>query len=201
MHAKGLEIAAYDPRGAKAHGLNLATSNIGGSHMTGYATQEIFGFPTAKERFTPEGAGKICKENQDFSAVNDSIIACGFPAAFGWLGLAIHKQLLPAATGIEEFSDENYLLALGERIFNIERAFNVREGFGRKDDILPSRFLTESPRSGPVKGQIFEMDKMLDDYYEARGWDKKTGNPTRATLERLGLKSLADDLEKAGKLP
>jgi aldehyde:ferredoxin oxidoreductase len=201
MHVKGLEIPAYDPRGAKAHGLNLATSNIGASHMTGYATQELFGIPEPAERFTPEGKGKLCKRNQDLMAISDSIIACGFPFLFGWLGIATYKQLLPAATGIEEFSDEEYLLKLGERVYNLERAFNAREGFGRKEDMLPSRFLTESPKSGPVKGHIFEMDMMLDDYYEARGWDKKTGNPTRTKLESLGLKFAADELEKIGKLP
>jgi aldehyde:ferredoxin oxidoreductase len=200
MHVKGLEIPAYDPRGAKAHGLNLATSNIGANHMTGYATQELFGIPEPAERFTPEGKGKLCKRNQDLMAISDSIIACGFPFLFGWLGIATYKQLLPAATGIEEFSDEEYLLKLGERVYNLERAFNVREGFGRKDDMLPSRFLHESPKSGPVKGQVFEMEQILDDYYEARGWDKKTGNPTRTKLESLGLKFAADELEKIGKL-
>jgi aldehyde:ferredoxin oxidoreductase len=201
MNVKGLEIPAYDPRGAKAHGLNLATSNIGASHMTGYATQELFGIPESVERFTPEGKGKLCKRNQDMTAIYDSIISCCFPVVFGWLGIAVYKQLLPAATGIEQFSDEKYLLDLGERIYTVERAFNVREGFSRKDDILPSRFLTETPKSGPVKGHIFEMDMMLDDYYEARGWDKKTGNPTRTALESLGLTCVADELEKIGKLP
>jgi len=201
MQVKGLEIPAYDPRGAKAHGLNLATSNIGASHMTGYATQELFSIPEPAERFTPEGKGKLCKWNQDLMAISDSIIACGFPFLFGWLGTATYKQLLPAATGMEEFSDEEYLLKLGERVYTIERAFNVREGFSRKDDILPSRFLNESPKSGPVKGQVFEMEKILDDYYEARGWDKETGNIPRIKLESLGLKCVADELEKRGKLP
>jgi aldehyde:ferredoxin oxidoreductase len=201
MHVKGLEIPAYDPRGAKAHGLNLATSNIGASHMTGYATQELFGIPESVERFTPEGKGKLCKWNQDLMTISDSIIACGFPFLFGWLGIATYKQLLPAATGIEDFSDESYLLEIGERIYTVERAFNVREGFSRKDDILPSRFLNETPKSGPVKGHVFEMEQILDEYYEGRGWDKKTGNPTRTKLESLGLKFVADELEKIGKLP
>jgi aldehyde:ferredoxin oxidoreductase len=111
------------------------------------------------------------------------------------------KQFFYAATGIKEFNDEEYLIRVGERIWNLERAFNVREGFSRNDDILPERFRTESPKRGPTHGQIFEMDEMLDDYYEARGWDKETGIPKREKLESLGLKEVADDLEKMEKLP
>ena len=106
-----------------------------------------------------------------------------------------------AATGIEDFKNEDFLFTVGARILNIERAFNVREGFGRKDDSLPPRFLTEPLTSGAAQGHTFELDEMLDQYYEARGWDKSTGYPTRSALESLGLTTVADDLEKWDRLP
>ncbi len=77
----------------------------------------------------------------------------------------------------------------------------MREGFSRKDDYLPTRFLTEPLKTGPAKGHVFEMDQLLDEYYEARGWDKETGYPTRSTLESLGLAPVADELATLGKLP
>jgi aldehyde:ferredoxin oxidoreductase len=85
-------------------------------------------------------------------------------------------------------------------MLNLERAFNLREGFGRKDDRLPDRIINEPPKRGPVSEQTYEMDYMLDDYYVAQGWEKTTGNPTRERLENIGLKTVADDLEKLGKL-
>jgi aldehyde:ferredoxin oxidoreductase len=187
MHVKGLELPAYEPRAAKAHGLNLATATVGASHTMGYAGQEIFGIPEQIERFGLEGKGALTKANQDMSAVTDSLIMCLFPACFGWVTINTSGRLLYAATGVEEFTDEDYLVEAGERIFNLEKAFNVREGFTRKDDFLPGRFLKESLPGGPAKGRMFEMDQLLDDYYAARGWDKEDGKPTREKLLSLGL--------------
>lgn len=200
MHVKGLEIPAYEPRGAKAHGLNIATSTIGASHMTGYAMQELFGIPEQVDRFTVEGKGAITKSNQDKTAVYDSLLICGFPASFNWMSPQHYAELLSAATGVEEFSDLDYLITCGERIYNIERAFNVRDGFARKEDYLPERFLKEPVPDGPSKGQIFEMDQLLDDYYRARGWDVETGFPAKTKMEELGLKSEAAELAKMGRL-
>ena len=121
--------------------------------------------------------------------------------ALGLVDLPTLGEMLSAATGIKDFKKEESLLTVGARILNIERAFNVREGFSRKDDSLPSRFLTEPLKTGPAQGHTFELDEMLDQYYEARGWDKSSGCPTRSTLESLGLASVADQLEKMDKLP
>lgn len=194
MQVKGLEIPAYEPRGAKAHGLNLATSNIGASHMTGYCPQELFGIPEQVERFGVEGKGALTKANQDKTATDDSLIMCGFPATFGWIGPEIYAKLLHAATGIEQFADVGCLMKAGERIYNLERIFNVREGFRRKDDYLPERFLKEPVPNGPSKGQVFEMDALLDDYYKARSWDVGTGIPSVEKLSELGLDDVAKDL-------
>jgi len=187
MHVKGMEIPAYEPRGAKAHGLNFATSTIGASHMTGYCGQELFGIPEQVDRFTTEGKGALLKANQDRTAAYDSLLICGFPASFHWMCPEHYAELLFAATGIETFRDEEYIRTAGERVYNLEKAFNVREGFNRKDDVLPQRFITEPVHDGPAKGQIFEMDILLDDYYTARGWDVTTGVPLPETMEQLDL--------------
>ena len=110
--------------------------------------------------------------------------------------------MLSAATGIE-FSPED-LKEIADRIYNLEMAFNVRLGLSRKDDTLPKKFFKEPVESGPLKGKIIEkgdFDKMLDQYYEARGWDIKTGIPCKSTLEKLDLKDVAADLKKRGLLP
>jgi aldehyde:ferredoxin oxidoreductase len=196
MQIKGMEIPAYELRGAKAHGLNIATSNIGASHMTGYCPHELFGLPEPVDRFSVAGKGRLTKAIQDFTATYDSLIICGFPATFGWMAPPIYAALLTAATGVAEFSDVGYLIQTGERIYNIERAFNARDGFGRKDDYAPERFIKEPVTNGPSQGQVFENDALLDDYYQARGWDVKTGVPTQDKLKGLGLKKEADELKK-----
>ncbi len=80
--------------------------------------------------------------------------------------------MLYAATGIEEFKNQDYLFEVAERTVTLERAFNVREGFGRKDDYLPARLINESPARGMCSEQKYEMDYMLDDYYQAQDWDQ-----------------------------
>ncbi|MBS7638408.1 aldehyde ferredoxin oxidoreductase C-terminal domain-containing protein, partial [Candidatus Bathyarchaeota archaeon] len=207
MHSKRLELPAYDPRAAKAHGLSYATSNIGGSHMIGWNKYEILSMPEKVDPLTVEGKGLLTKRVQDQTAAYEAAGWCAFAelvqtAAYGdiektmeWIGRALY-----AATGIEEFKDPKYIWLVGERVYNIERAFNVREDFTRGDDWLPERMQkTPFPRT-PAKGQVFELDRLLDDYYTERGWDVKTGVPTREKLEALGLGSVADELEKLGKI-
>ena len=100
--------------------------------------------------------------------------------------------------------NEEGIRKTADRIWTLERAFIVREGITRKDDILVGRFIDEPVHGGPFDGLSFnrkDWDEMLDEYYDLVGWDKQTGIPTRAKLEKVGLKDVADDLEKAGKLP
>jgi aldehyde:ferredoxin oxidoreductase len=142
----------------------------------------------------------MCKLNQDKVAIYETGIVCIFPMALNLIDLAQLKEMHYAATGIIEFNDENYLKQVGERIWTIERCFNVRDGFGRRDDYLPGRFLKEPLERGPIKGQVVEMDQLLDDYYTVRGWDQATGYPKREKLESLGLKAVADELAQLGRL-
>ena len=96
--------------------------------------------------------------------------------------------------------NEAELMQAGERIVNIERAFNLREGLMRKDDTLPDRMLKEPLPDGPAKGQVVDIDSMVKEYYELRGWDRDSGFPTKSKLLELGLEDIAEDLEKIGKL-
>ena len=190
MHTKGMELPAYEPRGAKSQGFNYATSNIGGSHCYGYAGQEIFGVtvPRQVNRFAEAENADIVIYNQNATGMGEVGIVCSFARAWGWFP-QVYGKLLAAATGVERFADPGYLFKVGERIVNLERAFNVREGFGRKDDRLPDRILNEPLHTygAPGEGEMVkEMEKFLDRYYELRGW-AKNGVPTREKLEDLGL--------------
>jgi len=189
IQVKGLELPAYDPRGAKSHGLNLLTANIGADHNTGYAPQEIFGAPVPREvdRLAAEGKGELTKWNQDSTAFLETGILCSFMPSMGMVSPETYGKLISAATGIKDFADPDLLWKIGEKITNLERMFNVREGFGRKDDSFPRRLKEESVPEGPSAGSVFEEDAMLDDYYKERGWDVKTGIPTKEKLEELGL--------------
>jgi len=97
-------------------------------------------------------------------------------------------RYLRAVTGWD--ISEAELMAIGERIVNVERLFNIRQGLTRKDDTVSERFLKEPIPSGPTKGRVLNLKPMLDEYYQARGWDLKSGYPTRSTLKRLGLEDV-----------
>ncbi|HSW38421.1 MAG TPA: aldehyde ferredoxin oxidoreductase family protein [Acidobacteriota bacterium] len=201
IHVKGLELPAYDVRGAKAHGLNYATSYTGADHCRGYAFQEIFGIPIPwqVDRFAIEGKGRLTKWNQDIRAVTcDCAPMCGFLLDMAVPSIACQNTaaLMEAITGMPYTAEE--IEAVGERLNNIAKAFNVREGFTRADDRLPERLMTEPLKSGASRGQLIsreDLDSMLDEYYAERGWDVKTGVPTRKKLTELGLAYVADELK------
>lgn len=200
MHVKGLELPGYDVRGAKAHGLNYATSYTGADHNRGYAFQEIFGIPIPQEvdRFAAEGKGKLTKWNQDVrSATCDAPTMCAFLLDMAVPAIATQNtaSLMEAVTALKYAPEE--IQTVGERINNLARAFNVREGFTREDDTLPERLMTEPLKEGTSKGHFISRDdlkQMLDEYYTDRGWDLDTGIPAREKLEELGLGYVADQL-------
>jgi aldehyde:ferredoxin oxidoreductase len=200
MHVKGLELPAYDVRGAKGHGLNYATAFCGADHNRGYAFQEIFGIPIPYpvDRFTTEGKGKLTKWNQDIrTATADCPTMCVFILDMAIPSVATENTaaLIEAVAGIT-FTPED-VEKVGERINNLAKAFNVREGFSRADDTLPERLMNEPLSNGASKGHLISKDEfkeMLDEYYEVRGWDLNTGIPTREKLEELNLEYVADHL-------
>ncbi len=200
MHVKGLELPGYDVRGATAHGLNYATSYTGADHNRGYAFQEIFGIPIpySVDRFSIEGKGKLTKWNQDVrTATCDCPTLCVFILDMALAATALENTsaLLGALTGLA-FTPQK-VAEVGERVNNLARAFNVREGFTRADDTLPERLMTEPLEKGASKGHRISRDDlkiMLDEYYTARGWDLESGIPTRQKLVDLRLEYAADQL-------
>lgn len=203
MHNRGLELAAYDPRGIQAHGLGYATSNIGGSHQYGYSVQEIFSFPEKVDRFSADDKGRHTIWAQRYITIFDCAVTCGFPNAFTDSKLTFQNfgQWLEMATGIKDaFGTEEKLEQIYDRIYNLERAFNHRMGMTIEEDDLPKRVKTEALPDGPSAGHVWHKEELLDDYYEKRGWDKNTGVPTRETLEALNLGYVADELAAMGIL-
>lgn len=205
MHVKGLELPGYDVRGAKAHGLNFATSYTGADHNRGYAFQEIFGIPVPEvvDRFNAEGKGKLTKWNQDIrTATCDCPTMCAFLLDMAFPATAAQNaaDMLNGVTGLNFMSAD--IETVGERVNNLARAFNVREGFTRDDDNLPERILMEPLKAGGSKGHFIskiELNNMLDEYYSERGWTVK-GVPTREKLHDLGLENAVAELEKAGMI-
>jgi aldehyde:ferredoxin oxidoreductase len=200
MHIKGLELPGYDVRGAKAHGLSYATSYTGADHNRGYAFQEIFGIPVPYpvDRLSIKDKGRLTKWNQDVrTATCDCPTLCVFIFDMALAPTATQNTaaLMEAVTGLNLEPEE--VVQVGERINNLARAFNVREGFRRGDDTFPERLMTEPLLGGASKGQLISKDDlkvMLDEYYAVRGWDLNTGVPTRKKLIELGLDDVADQI-------
>ena len=183
MSVKGQEFPAYDSRGIQGMGLTYATSNRGACHLRSYTVaSEVLGIPVKTDPLVTEGKPALVKAFQDATAVFDSAGICLF-TSFAWTLADVQPQL--AAACLEEFTMDELAL-IGERIWNLERDFNNRAGFTSKDDTLPKRLLTEPARTGPAKGKVSGLDKMLPEYYELRGWDKN-GQLKPETRARLKL--------------
>ncbi len=210
LHVKGLELPAHEPRGeAKSVALLYATAPRGACHMHPYWTGSWdfsewtgglleFGLPfPPPDKFAETGVGKggAVKLLMLQGIIQETTGVCRFPA-FGMEDNCLtpkrYASMLSALTGrkIDQFE----LMKISERVLNLEKCFNVREGFTRKDDTLPKR-MRERIATGPTKGQaVTDLDGMLDEFYEACGWNKKTSIPTREKLEELGLDDAADEL-------
>ncbi len=183
IHVKGLELPAYDPRGAMGHALGYATSNRGGCHLTGYlAAMELFSAPKRIPRFTIGGKADLLVLKQNQSAIEDSLVNCKFSGYA--LGFDFHSRFATVITGYDYNITE--LLKIGERIYNLERIFNIEAGIDKEQDSLPRRFLDEPFKEGLSKDKVVPVAKMLKDYYVVRGWDEK-GNPTKEKLKELAL--------------
>ncbi|MBN1763179.1 MAG: aldehyde ferredoxin oxidoreductase family protein [Methanomicrobia archaeon] len=194
MQIKGLELPAYDPRGVKGLGFSYATSNRGGCHTRAYlVAPEILRKPKAIDPYTLAGKAGHTKIFQDRFAAVDSLVVCKF--AFFGVGEEEYANILSAVTGVSYTSED--LMRVGERIWNVERLYNLREGFTEEDDMLPERFFTEE-----VNGRIVDKNEFLkarDEYYRMRGWDEH-GVPTKRTLRRLGIKHLSAPIDPMGEI-
>ncbi len=183
MSVKGQEFPAYDSRGIQGMGLTYATSNRGACHLRSYTvSSEILGIPVKTDPLATEGKPALVKAFQDATAVFDSAGICLF-TSFAWTLADVAPQLQAACS--QDFTVEE-LNVIGERIWNLERDFNNRAGFTAKDDSLPKRLVSEPAKTGPAKGKVNGLDKMLPEYYELRGWDKN-GQLKPETRARLKL--------------
>jgi aldehyde:ferredoxin oxidoreductase len=183
MSVKKLELPAYDPRGVQGHGLQYATSNRGGCHVRGYLiSPEILGLPFKADRFSVEGKAAMVKLFQDLTAVIDSLGMCLF-TSFA-LAADDYRDLFNAYVGVDWTTEQ--LLTVGERIWNLERMFNLAAGIDPQQDTLPQRLLTEPIPEGPSQGQVHRLPELLPQYYRERDWDKK-GIPTARKLSTLAI--------------
>ncbi|MDK2879003.1 MAG: aldehyde:ferredoxin oxidoreductase [Thermoanaerobacteraceae bacterium] len=183
MSVKKQEMPAYEPRAIQGIGLNYATSNRGGCHVRGYTiSPEILGVPEKIDPREIESKPQWVVAFQNLTAAVDSSGFCLF-STFG-LDADIMAEIVAAATGLNLKTED--FVKIGERVWNLEKMFNLQAGFSKKDDTLPPRILQEPLKFGPHKGQVHHLDKMLPEYYKNRGWDKD-GIPTRQKAEELQL--------------
>jgi len=213
IQVKGMEASGQDPRPQQSVGLTYATNVRGADHLRSLSCYEELGYPeVAIERFGKENAksildlsstafkGALIKDQEDLYVLVDSLIICKYgtmwPPVYYF---DIMAELLPPLTGFKHLGSVAQLRLVAERISNLRRCFNVREGVTRTQEQLHPRFTEEPMPEGPAKGRVCNLDPMLNDYYDVRGW-ARNGLPTRQALNRVGLDDVADELAKSGKL-
>ncbi len=202
MHVKGLELPAYDPRAAKICGLGYVTANRGGDHITSYV--EAPTFIDVPLLVIEDSAIKdpLVADPEEARVVVDMENALGALDAIGcckFMGMGLTSQdmvdLLVYATGWDLTLEE--YITCGERNYNLARAFSIREGAHREDDLLPERLMQDPLPSGPAKDLVIEresLEAMKDAYYRFRGWDPANGFPTPEKLTSLGLEEVVEHI-------
>ncbi|PKM92745.1 MAG: aldehyde:ferredoxin oxidoreductase, partial [Elusimicrobia bacterium HGW-Elusimicrobia-4] len=201
MHVKGQEMASQEGGAQKSMGLADAVAARGADHL--------YAFPVLDEgtifdkeikqwygtKFLPEIGIRLSEKNKGFMIFHNE----NYSVVIESLGVCKYGTMVPPALYYDDVISamdvtmgwkitEAELKKIGERIVNLNRLFNVREGMSRKDDTLPERLLKEPAPEGLPKGHVVKLDEMLDQYYQYRGWDKKTGKPITKKLKSLGLK-------------
>jgi len=195
LHVKGLEVTGYDLRCLKTTALASAVSFRGADHnRSGVYAFDIRG---SVDRFKAErGRGKIVKDNEDIYALIDSLIVCKNSKSSFYKEIEEMTKLYNLVTGLDVTTKD--LAAAGERIMTLTKLINLREGFTREDDTLPWKIMNQPiAEEGPAKGAVVsqeELDLLLDDYYQARGWLVE-GIPTKDKLKELGLQEFASIIE------
>ncbi len=185
VQVKGLEMPAYDPRGAMGMALTYGTSYRGACHLRSWTISfEVIGVPNLIDRFSVVEKPSLVAYTQNLSMVYDSLVMCQhYGVEFDEEPLS---DILTAVTG-EEFTQSD-LISIGERIWNLTRLMNIKRGFEYKDDMLPPKIM-KPLKDGPSAGKVPPYEAMLKQYYEVRGWNED-GVPHEATLKRLGLYNL-----------
>ena len=192
MHVKGLELPGYDVRASPGMGLAYVTADRGGCHTRSWPiSYEISGKApdgTVIDRYSTEKRAYIVKRQQDETTACDTLVACWFLKTA--VGNERYVGMLNAAAGTELTVEE--FLAVGERIWNLTRLFNIREGLRKEDENLPDRAFEDPIPSGIAKGRKLEksqLEYMLREYYAIRGWDEN-GIPRKEKIKQLKLDSL-----------
>jgi len=193
VQVNGLEVAYHDPRGVSGMALSYATSPRGACHnQSDYFfvdwghTQERIGIEFFSRHAQAEKAANVAK-HQDWRTIFNAMVMC----IFANVEPDIQVQLINAACGLEWTIED--MMRAGERAWNLKRAINNRMGLTRANDKLPKALLEPFPDGGSA-GFVPELEGILSAYYEARGWDKETGRPSREKLVELGLGDVAQDL-------
>jgi aldehyde:ferredoxin oxidoreductase len=194
---KGLELPAHSARALKGMSIGYATATRGGSH---HDTRPTMQYRPDFDHSTIDGKAEYAVRSQHYTAVGDSLVLCRFTGERGF-GMLLNDEFAKMVDGVTGFGlSTEELEHIGERIINLERAFNVREGVRRKDDLLPHRVMHEPIPSGPSKGRYCppdELNRMLDQYYTLRGWTRD-GVPTKERLMALGLEDVIDTMAADG---
>jgi aldehyde:ferredoxin oxidoreductase len=190
---KGLELPAHSARALKGMSIGYATATRGGSH---HDTRPTMQYRPEFDHSTIDGKAEYAVRSQHYTAVGDSLVLCRFTGerGFGMLLNDTFAQMVNGVTGFGMTTED--LERVGERIINLERALNVREGVRRKDDLLPYRVMHEPIPFGPSKGRYCppdELDRMLDQYYALRHWSRD-GIPTGEHLVALALPEVAETI-------
>jgi aldehyde:ferredoxin oxidoreductase len=183
MGVKGMSMSSFDPRAIQGMGLHFATCNYGPHHLYAYTfIDELLNVNEKMDPDSTEGKPTLTKLYQDTTAVMDSLGLCNWPL----MGLKF-KNFVPLVNSClgTSYTAEDLLLT-GERVWNAERLFNLKEGFNGTDDALPARFTDEPVSKEKGKEMVSRVKDMLPEYYRIRGWNEK-GEPSPETLKTLGL--------------
>jgi aldehyde:ferredoxin oxidoreductase len=203
VQVKGMDLIMADPRGLKGFGLGYAVATRGGDHLRSEPFIELsddpiigrrmFGEPGSTIRMSDTGKGKLISYFEDWCAVIDAFEVCkNIMQNMMLLEFPRAAYAFRVTTGINITPEETK--KAGERITNIERMFGIREGITRTNDTLPKRFMKTPLMEGASAGTVLKLDQMLDEYYQARGWNPKTGHPTPETLKKLNIDFVIPDL-------
>ncbi len=214
IQEKGLELTAVDPRATMAYALGFAVGCRGPDHLTSEvmcqygSTPELVkianrlaGNEDGAKPLVPNGKPQMVKWHEEMVCLSDSLGICFFHSLSSYrVDLKAMTEMFSLGTGIRVTQKE--LLRSAERIINLERAINLREGLTQEMDTLPQRVLEEPIGDGPAKGLSLSravLNQMIQEYYHIRGWDRRTGVPTSKKLSRLGLSYVVPQLRRYGK--
>jgi aldehyde:ferredoxin oxidoreductase len=214
IQEKGLELTAVDPRATMAYALGFAIGSRGPDHLTSEVmcqygstpelvkiANKLAGNQDGAKPLVSKGKARMVKWHEEMVTLSDSLGICFFHTLSTYrVDLKTMTEMFSLGTGI--FMTEKEMFNSAERINNLERLINLREGLTREMDVLPKRILEEPIKGGPANGLTLPravLDQMVREYYRIRGWDIKTGVPNLKTLGRLGLKTLLPKLRRPEK--